>query len=291
VPFVGSPAPKPTPAPEPRVALRERLTGTWQVDAGVRADRPLTEWETTGFRFHFDPSGVLTVHRGQVREQRVFTWSIDAAPSPPVLVWTPTDGNPAGAVRVAVELREEELTLSWDEPRTTRGARGPVAPATCRVTLSKVAAPAVAGAPVVAPAPQNVVGSRLAGTWEADRELTAKLGQGGAAATRLTFVSDPAVAGEVPDAYRGLFAGKRVYLAGRMTVGTAAYRFLLVEHHGNALLVYIVPSGRDEWACEEAVTVTLAPGADREKDLLFLTPLETARYAPAGGFRRAATRP
>jgi hypothetical protein len=71
-----------------------------------------------------------------------------------------------------------------------------------------------------------------------------------------------------------------------MTVGRVACRFLLVEHHGDARLVIFVPSGGDQWACEEAATVALVPGAAGEQDLLFLTPAEAANFAPTGAFRR-----
>src|SRR5213079_2153864 len=182
----------------------------------------------------------------------------------------PPDGDKDGAVRVSFELRENALTLSWDEPEV--GRRGPRVPGskstTCRVTLSKDVASAAAEL-TVTPTPQNVVGSRLAGAWEIDGELSRKLGHDRAAAGRpvkaaLTFASDPAVAREVPDAYRELFAGKRIYLAGRMTVAIdggepASYRFLLTEHLGNPTLVYFVPHRGDEWSCEEAATVALAP--------------------------------
>jgi hypothetical protein len=42
----------------------------------------------------------------------------------------------------------------------------------------------------------------------------------------------------------------------------------------------------DEWSCEEVATVTLAPGADRERDLLFTDPRRWCVARPAGCFRR-----
>jgi hypothetical protein len=117
--------------------------------------------------------------------------------------------------------------------------------------------------------------------------LNARLGRPGAAATRVSFTSDPAVAASVPESLRGLFAGKTVRDAGRATVSGVACRYLLVEHQGDARLVLFVPSGADEWACEETATVALVPGAAGEKDLLFLTPAEAAKLAPVGAFRRA----
>ena len=301
-----TPAPQPLPsAPAPGVPLRERIAGTWQVDAGVRDARPLTDWEKGGFRFEFDASGVLRVHRGTIRDQRVFTWAAEPNAFPPAIVLTPPDGNKANAIRVNFELRENALTLAWDEPpaergRGDRGARGPAGKSTtCRVTLSKMAPAGAPGGLTLTPIPQNVVGSRLVGTWEADGELNKKLGLAGATApdqpgkVTLTFTSDPAVVRDVPEGYRALLADKRVYLAGRMTVATGAgapmvCRFLLLEHLGNATLVSFTPRNGDEWSCEETATVTLAPGADRTKDLLFLTSPEATTHAPAGGYRRVA---
>jgi RNA polymerase sigma factor (sigma-70 family) len=301
---VSAPLPNqtPAPAPDPVVALREKLTGQWRVDEGARDDRPLTDWEKEGFRFAFDSSGALTVHRGQVRDQRAFTWAVET--SPQALLLTPTGGTKASAIRVALEFRENALTLSWDEPESSRGGSrgGPRVPgtgaATCRVTLSKVVSASAPGELMVTPTPSNVVGSRLVGAWETDGELNEKLGLAGAGAPgrsrfTLTFTSAPDVARAVPEQYLTLFAEKRIYLAGRMTVASGsgasvAYRFLLLEHLGNATLVYFVPRGADEWSCEEVATVMLAPGATREKDLLFLTAADSAAHAPTGSFQRAS---
>jgi RNA polymerase sigma factor (sigma-70 family) len=298
-----APNPPPVPAPDPAVALREKLTGQWRVTEGARDDRPLTDWEKGGFQFDFNESGALRVHRGQVRDQRVFTWAVDPNTAPPVILLTPPDGTRADAIRVSFEFRENALTLSWNEPQSERGSRGPRVPATgsptCRVALSKVSASAPGGL-VVSSTPQHVVGSRLVGAWETDGELNKKLGLASAVTATgqsgkltLTFTSDPAVARDVPDGYRTLFADKRVYLAGRMTVANTAgasalYRFLLLDHLGNATLVYFVPRNADEWSCEETATVTLAPGGAREKDLLFLMAFENATHAPTGSFRRVA---
>lgn len=278
-----APAAKPQPVTDPVAALRERLVGAWQVDDGDREGRPLTDWEKSGFQFHFSPDGALTIQRGQVRDQRAFAWTIDAKSSPPVLLWSPPGGTDR-PIRVPFEQREKELVLTWDEPAAGRGRRGPVEPTKCRVALSRSAQAAEKTA--VVPAVRGVVGSRLAGAWESDPELNARLGRPGATATRITFTSEPSVAAEVPDALRSLFAGKAVHVAGRVTIGGAACRFLLVEHHGDMRLVFFVPSMADEWACEEATTVALVPGVAGERDLLFLVPTEAAKIAPAGAFRR-----
>jgi RNA polymerase sigma factor (sigma-70 family) len=300
-----APAPNqpPAPAPDPVVALREKLTGVWQVNEGTRYDQTLTDWDKSGFQFDFNASGGLRVHRGQVRDQRVFTWALEPNTSPPTILLTPIDGSKAGAFRVRFEFRENVLTLSWDEPQLGRGQRGPRGPleptsTTCQVSLSKVVSATSPSEVVVTSIPQHVVGSRLVGAWETDGEVNKKLGLVSATATdspsktTVTFTSDPAVAHDVPEGYRTLFADKRVYLAGRMTVASAdasaSYRFFLSEHHGNATLVYFASRIGDEWSCEETMTVMLAPGAERGKDLLFLTAPEAKSHVLAGGFRRVA---
>jgi RNA polymerase sigma factor (sigma-70 family) len=265
--------------PDPLAAVRAQLAGRWQVDAGTRDRLALTDWERRGYLIDFDDR-VLRLHRGNIHGQRTFTWTIDPA-TPQVMVLTRADGAPAARVRMSFELKDDGLTLSWDEPPGSRG-RGPSA---VRLTLSRAAADGPGqGALTVAPAAENVVGSRLAGDWEPDEELSRRLGAN--AAGRLTFVPDPAVARQVPAVYQPMFAGKRIYLAGRLTVPGATYPFLLVEHLGNPLLVYFLPDGPEVCANEEAATVVLVPGADRKDDLLVVTPFDTARHAPAGGYRR-----
>ena len=280
--IAATPAPLPPPAPDPAAVLRGRFVGEWQVTDGAREGRPLTEWEKSGFRFHIGPTGALEVHRGQVRDHRVFDWALDAKVTPPVLLLTPVGGAP---IRVPFEVREKELVLTWDEPAGSRGQRGPAVATTCRVTLTKTAT-AAAGLPAAPATARGVVGSRLAGAWETDPELNARLGRPGAAGRRVTFTSDPAAVAEMPDAFRGLFTGKTVLAAGRMTVGAVTCPFLLIEHHGDARLVYFVPPRAGDAACEESATVALVPGAAGEQDVLVLTPTETQKLAPTGAFRR-----
>jgi RNA polymerase sigma factor (sigma-70 family) len=293
-------------ATDPVAVLREKLTGQWQVNEGTRDGQPLIDWEKSGFQFDFNASGVLKVHRGQVRDQRDFTWALESNTSPPLIVLTPTAGTRDDATRVSFEFKENALILSWNEPPLGRGERLqrlPISKAMAhRLTLTKMASASSPGEVVVTSSPQNVVGSRLIGSWETDGEVNKKLGLASAVSApgqpskiTLTFTSDPAVARHVPDGYRTLFADRRVYLAGRMTVANstgapAEYRFLLSEHQGNATLVYFVPRNGDEWSCEETATVMLAPGAEQEKDLLFLTAPEGTPHVLAGGFQRVAAK-
>jgi RNA polymerase sigma factor (sigma-70 family) len=283
----------PAPVIDPLAELRTKFAGRWQVDAGVRNGQTLTAWEKRGYLLDFGADGIVTIHRGQVRDRRAYSWQIDPATPVREVVLTPPDGNTSEAVRVAFELKDEKLTLSWDES-SARGrtpARG--GPTLCRLELSRLVADGgTQGALTVTPAAENVVGSRLVGEWRPDPELSKRLGDKGWANVVLTIAADPKVAADVPDAYRPMFAGKRIYMAGRMQVQpekgeTLSYSFLLVEHLGNPMLIYFLPEGPNVCASEEAVTVMLAPAANRKDDLLSITAFDTAKHAPAGVFRRA----
>jgi hypothetical protein len=264
--------------PDPLAAVRERLAGRWQVDGGTRDRQALTDWERRGYLIDFDESN-FRVLRGTIHGQRTFTWAIDPV-DPRSVVLTPPAGTPAGRVRMSFELKDDGLTLGWDEPPGRRG-RGSSA---MRLTLSRAADGPGQGGLTVVPAAENVVGSRLAGEWEPDPDLARRLGAN--AAARLTIAADPAVARQIPPAYQPMFAGKRIYLAGRLTVAEATYPFLLVEHLGNPLMVYFLPAGPEVCANEEAATVVLVPAADRKDDLLVVAAFDTATHTPAGGYRR-----
>jgi hypothetical protein len=122
----------------------------------------------------------------------------------------------------------------------------------------------------------NVVGSRLAGTWEADAELTKRLA--GNAAAAITFASDESIAAKVPAKFETFLSGKSVYLAGTMTfkespAGPGAVltaNFLLIEHKGNPHLVYFLPKDGDPFGNAESMNVMLAVAKDTSNDLLFL---------------------
>jgi RNA polymerase sigma factor (sigma-70 family) len=290
-PAAGPVVERPAPPPDPAAVLRDRLVGRWQVDAGTRNGQPLTAWEKRGYLIEFAADGALRVHRGAIRDQRTYTWAVGPADKPGDLTLTPPDGNAAGRVRLAAEWKDDDLTLTWDEPPT--GKRGRGAGTTVRLTLTRSAPEGAARAGlVVAPAAENVVGSRLAGTWEPDPDLARRLGTS-AAPDRLTITTDPTVARDIPREYQALFADKRIYLAGRIAVRGPAettYPFVLVEHLGNPLLVYFLPAGPDVCAAEEAATVALVPGAKRDDDLLILAAFDTATHAPAGGYRRMPDR-
>jgi RNA polymerase sigma factor (sigma-70 family) len=270
------------PPVDPIERAKARLTGAWRVESGTKDGQALTPWEKQGLGLDLAADGTATLQRLQIRDQRAFTWTIENSKT---ILFTPKVKELA-AVRIPYEMKDDVLTLSWSDAQARGGPRSAYGSGVFRISFSRSSASTTTSL-VVAPAAQNAVGNGLVGVWEWDAELNKKLGTPAVAVQRLTFTRDDAVAEEVPETHRRLFEGKRIYLAGRIrTAANLSYRFLLIEHLGNPLLVYFVPKPGDEWHCEEAATVALAAGAKPELNLLFLTPFEEARSLPAGAFRR-----
>jgi len=134
----------------------------------------------------------------------------------------------------------------------------------------------------VAPDPENVVASRLAGTWMTDVPLSERLGTPGIAAgwtERLVFTSEPACAETVPEKYHEFLKQGPVYLAGRLTrhrMHPAArtmptfHTFLLTSLHGNPHVVYFRARDGDPMGDAESFNVMLARGDKPENDILFI---------------------
>jgi RNA polymerase sigma factor (sigma-70 family) len=270
------------PPVDPIERAKARVTGAWRVESGTRDGQVLTPWERQGVGFDLASDGTASLQRLLIRDQRQFTWSIENTTT---ILLTPKEKNIA-PVRLPFEMKDDVLTVSWSDSPARGGPRTPYGSGVYRLSFSRASANKTLPL-AVAPSPQNAVGHGLIGTWVWDAELNKTLGSIGVAGTTLTFTRDDAVADEVPEAHRRIFEGKRIYLAGRIRTPTnAAFRFLLIEHLGNPLLVYFVPKPGDDWHCEEAVTAALASGAKPELDRLFLTPFEDGRTLPAGAFRR-----
>ncbi|HEX3152388.1 MAG TPA: sigma-70 family RNA polymerase sigma factor [Gemmataceae bacterium] len=281
---------RPAPPTDPAVALREQLQGHWQVDSGSREGRPLTAWEKRGYTIDFDDKQIR-LQRGQIHDQRTFTWAVEPAAAPKTLRLVPAEGNINSWVQVTAELKDNELTLTWNEPGGGRIGRGANPVSQLKLTRQTEGGGDQAGLAVV-PAIENVVGTRLAGEWELDPELAKRLG-GAATTAKLSITPDPKVASDVPEAFRPMFDGKRIYFAGKMRIVGAmdsTVPCLLVEHLGNPLLVYFLPAASDVCATEEAATVMLVPGALGKDDLLFLSPFDTAKHTPTGGYRRVVAK-
>jgi|GEM_PF-4056684 len=274
------------PPADPIERARGRLVGAWRVKSGTRDGVPLTAWELQGLGLDLDATGNASLNRLQLHDERHFSWRVEDSRT---LVFEPRSKKLA-AFRIPFEVTDESLAVSWTEPGQRGGPRAAYGIGSFKLLLERASATRSVSLSVSA-SPQNAVGTGLIGAWEWDTELNAKLGHVSATEPRLTFTRDDSVAESVPAAYRDLFEGKRIYLAGRVALGVrnakdVSHQFLLVEHQGNPMLVYFVPKPGDDWHCEEAVTVSLAAGSRPAQDLLFLAAFEDARGLPAGAFRR-----
>lgn len=271
------------PPVEPLERAKSLLTGMWRLDSGTKDGQPLSPWEKQGIGIHFASDASASLNRLQIGDAREFTWTVENSRA---ILLTPKVKSLAQQ-RIAFEFRDDSLLLAWSEPGARGGPRSPYGSGSFQIVLKRSTGSTLSRLSVT-PSPQNAVGNGLIGEWEWDADLNRKLGNAGTPTTRLTFTRDDTVADELPPSHRDLFEGKRIYLAGhaRVRSGTS-YRFLLVEHLGNPMLVYFVPKPGDDWHCEEAAMVNLATGAKSEQDLLFLKPFEGAKFLSPGAFRRA----
>lgn len=114
----------------------------------------------------------------------------------------------------------------------------------------------------------NVVASKIEGTWEPDDMLTKRVE--GASLGAVIFKSDAEVAKLIPAKYNEFLKGKRVYLAGRMTLRKQEFPFILIEHKGNPHVVYFQQRGDDPFGDAESFNVMLVVAKDTTKDLLFI---------------------
>lgn len=146
--------------------------------------------------------------------------------------------------------------------------------------------------------PQNVVASRLVGSWRADDALCQRLGTKAPAAT-LAFRSDESWLGNIPARMQNRLKDRRIYWAGTMTLRGTDYPSLLIEIHGNPHVVYFRERDGNPMGDTESFNLALAPGAKSEQDLLLVggdfNNQPFAAYArdpaparPAGGTLQAA---
>src|SRR5437867_2081806 len=147
--------------------------------------------------------------------------------------------------------------------------------------------PAVATAAVeVKPDKENVVASRLAGAWEPDPVLTARLGGRGLGPVAVRV--DAKAVAELPEKFAALFRERPAYLAGVMTLRRQEFPFVLTENRGNPHLIFFRPRGDEPLGDAESLNVMLAPAADPAGDLLFIggdfnnQPFSAYRRAGAG---------
>lgn len=114
----------------------------------------------------------------------------------------------------------------------------------------------------------NVVASKLEGTWEPDVEVTARLGA--TSKGPLSFRSDVNVTATIPAKYDAFLKGKQIYMAGVMTLKQKDIPFLLIEHKGNPHVVYFRERDGDPLGDAESFNVSAVVAKDTKDDLLFV---------------------
>jgi len=132
-----------------------------------------------------------------------------------------------------------------------------------------VAASAMGGLRVE-PDKENVVASRLEGTWAPHAALNQRLWGRPGGKSVLSFKSDPAVAQNIPKKYESILSKKRIYMAGKMIRNGTEHPFLLIEMRGNPHIVYFREGNGDAMGNGESLNVMLAPARDTRDDLFFV---------------------
>lgn len=129
----------------------------------------------------------------------------------------------------------------------------------------------------ITPEKENVVASRLIGSWEMDAKLTIRLrgelSRSGGESLRLrTFIfkSDASIVEKIPERYEKFLSEKRIYLAGIMSGAGTEYPFILIEHNGNPHLVYFRERDGDPLGDGESFNLFIARAKETKNDLLFI---------------------
>ncbi|HLP11624.1 MAG TPA: hypothetical protein VK177_06785 [Flavobacteriales bacterium] len=137
---------------------------------------------------------------------------------------------------------------------------------------------------------QNVVASKLIGTWKIDVALTTlllktddkentdlrdkkqKKEKEKTPLEQLTieFTKDTTVVGTLPPLEKNQEAGLAVYLSGYLTVKEKKYPFILVEHRGNMQVVWYRERDGNPLRDTESFIVTIAAAKEKYNDLLFI---------------------
>ncbi len=117
---------------------------------------------------------------------------------------------------------------------------------------------------------ENIVASRLIGSWTTHADLSKRLNDRDMPETRLTFTEDASVATNIPQKYDAVLKTKQIYLAGLMEMGGTTYPFILIDHHGNPHLLFFREREGDPMGDGESFNLVITPAKNRDKDLLFI---------------------
>jgi len=124
---------------------------------------------------------------------------------------------------------------------------------------------------------ENVVASRLIGSWEMNPELTERLrgatapmgGESLRSRTKI-FKSDSSIVKNIPERFAGFLSEKQIYLAGIMSASGVDYPFILIENAGNPHLVYFRERNGNPMGDAESFNLFVVPAKETKNDLLFI---------------------
>ena len=127
---------------------------------------------------------------------------------------------------------------------------------------------------------ENVIASRLEGTWALQIQLTATLqnqtpeayAEESRVPKRVEFKSDAKVVSQLPNEMVKVFHdnAQPIYLSGWMELMGQKAPFVLTSFHGNPHLVFWESREGNLFANPESFNLALAPAADRKDDLLLI---------------------
>jgi hypothetical protein len=153
--------------------------------------------------------------------------------------------------------------------------------ATCFLTLVPLFAATAHAEIKVLPSPDNYVVKKLPGRWEADPELTKRLG--GKDIGPLEFVDDAQAVDKIPADYHQDLVEFEVYQIGFVTREGKRHPYLLVEIEGMVGVIYFLGKGGDFLDDVGVISLALVSAKETSGDLLFLSDNETS---PSAGYRR-----
>ena len=125
---------------------------------------------------------------------------------------------------------------------------------------------------------ENVVSSRISGSWTVDRALSLKLtgveeSTGGENPIgNVTFESDTEVIDGLPEQYKDKFEelGTRVFMCGWMSFGKQKCPFFVVERSGNPHILFFLEKDGEVYGNGESFNVMMAVAKEPKNDLLFI---------------------
>jgi len=117
---------------------------------------------------------------------------------------------------------------------------------------------------------ENVVSSRLIGTWKTNKELTKRLYGRDKVEITVSFKEDKEVAKKIPEKYAKFLKGKQIYLAGYMIRNGKEYPFILSDYSGNPYIFFFMERNGDPMGNGESFNVVITPAEKTENDLLFI---------------------